>query len=181
MSKKLLIDVSIISVFAIAGVVYLSIASKEKSNDNSPTVISETVKTPRNQTKPIAKQKSGSVVSIPKNPRDGQFWASGRVNSGHVRFLVDTGASTVALTMQDAQKAGIKTRDLKFNVPISTAGGRNYAAFVKLDSVAIGGITLRDVDAMVVEKGLSVSLLGMTYLGQLQKVEASPNALLLRL
>ncbi|WP_418151925.1 TIGR02281 family clan AA aspartic protease [Litorimonas sp. RW-G-Af-16] len=104
-----------------------------------------------------------------------------RVNSGHVKFLVDTGASSVALTYEDARKAGIKVRDLRYNVPISTAGGTNYAAYVKLDSVSLGAITIRDVDALVVKDGLTVSLLGMTYLGQLQKVEATPNALLLRL
>jgi len=123
----------------------------------------------------------GSVVSIPKNRQDGQFWADARVNSGHVRFLVDTGAGAVALTLNDAKKAGIKTRDLVYNVPISTAGGKNMAAFVELKSISVGAITLRNIRALVVPEGLDTSLLGMTYLGQLQKVEATPNALLLRL
>ena len=156
---------------------------KEKSIDQRPqpeeiTTVAEAAKIKKAAVKA---PKSGSVLSIPKNKRDGQFWATGKVNSGSVRFLVDTGASSVALTYADAQKAGIKVRDLNFNVPISTAGGRNYAAYVKLDHVTLGAITLRDVDAMVVKNGLHVSLLGMTYLGQLQKVEATPNALLLRL
>lgn len=123
----------------------------------------------------------GSVVSIPKSQRDGQFWADATVNSGYVRFLVDTGASTVALTKQDAQKAGIRLHELSYNVPISTAGGRNMAARVKLKSISVGSITLRNIDALVVPEGLETSLLGMTYLGQLQKVEATPSALLLRL
>lgn len=181
MSKKLLIDISIISIFAIAGVAYLNIAFQNKSGETAPIIDQQVKKPAQVQRKTIIKQTSGSVVSIPKNKNDGQFWANGRVNSGHVRFLVDTGASSVALTYSDAQKAGIKVRDLKFNIPISTAGGRNYAAFVRLDSIAIGGITLRDIDAMVVKEGLNVSLLGMTFLGQLQKVEASQSALLLRL
>ena len=131
--------------------------------------------------KPVAKGHRGSVVSIPKSRNDGQFWTDARVNSGHVRFLVDTGASSVALTLNDAKKAGIRTRDLKYNVPIATAGGRNMAAYVELKSISVGAITLRNVRALVVPEGLGTSLLGMTYLGQLQKVEATPNALLLRL
>ena len=123
---------------------------------------------------------SGSVVSIPKSRRDGQYWTDARVNSGHVKFLVDTGASSVALTLDDAKKAGIRTHELKYNVPISTAGGKNWAAHVQLKSLSVGAITLRNVRALVVREGLHVSLLGMSYLGQLQKVEATPNALLLR-
>lgn len=122
-----------------------------------------------------------SVVSIPKSRQDGQFWAEATVNSGYVRFLVDTGASAVALTKEDAQKAGLRLHELHYDVPIRTAGGRNMAARVKLKSIAVGSITLRNIEALVVPEGLETSLLGMTYLGQLQKVEATPNALLLRL
>jgi len=131
--------------------------------------------------KPVPKGHQGSVVSIPKSRNDGQFWTDARVNSGHVRFLVDTGASSVALTLNDAKKAGIRTRELNYNVPIATAGGRNMAAYVDLKTISVGAITLRNVRALVVPEGLNTSLLGMTYLGQLQKVEATPNALLLRL
>ncbi|MEP3891479.1 MAG: TIGR02281 family clan AA aspartic protease [Hellea sp.] len=123
----------------------------------------------------------GSVVSIPKSRSDGQFWADATVNSGYVRFLIDTGASAVALTKEDAQKAGLRLHELTYDVPIRTAGGRNMAARVRLKSIAVGSITLRNVEALVVPEGLETSLLGMTYLGQLQKVEATPSALLLRL
>ncbi len=176
MSSNLIRDVVLIGAVALGAFGYLQYKT-------TSAVEPETREAPPAQTEQaeVKPKKSGSVLSIPKNPRDGQFWADGRVNSGHVRFLVDTGASSVALTYMDAQKAGIKVRDLNYNVPINTAGGRNYAAYVRLDHVTLGAITIRDVDAMVVKDGLHVSLLGMTYLGQLQKVEATPNALLLRL
>jgi len=154
---------------------------KEKSEDKSVpdvninTAQSNTVK----ETKTPSRQ-SASVVSIPKDTRSGQYHYKGRVNSGYVDFLVDTGASAVALTATDARKAGLRVSDLSYNVPISTAGGRNYAARVTLDQVALGGIILRDVEALVVKEGLETSLLGMTWLGQLQEVKATPNALLLR-
>lgn len=123
---------------------------------------------------------SGVAVSIPKSRADGQFWTDARVNSGHVRFLVDTGASSVALTPEDARRAGIRLHTLNYDVPISTAGGENVAAYVNLKSVSIGAVTVRNVRALVIPEGLSTSLLGMTYLGELQKVEATPNALILR-
>lgn len=124
---------------------------------------------------------SGMAVSIPKSKVDGQFWTDARVNSGHIHFLVDTGASSVALTPEDARKAGIRTNELDYSVPISTAGGENVAAYVTLKSISIGAVTVRNVRALVVPEGLNTSLLGMTFLGQLQKVEATPHALILRL
>lgn len=123
---------------------------------------------------------SGGTVSIPKSP-DGHFWTQGRVNSGNVKFLVDTGASVIALTPEDARRAGYNLRDLDYSVSVNTANGKTLAARIKLRDVAIGTVTLREVDAVVVEQGLSHSLLGMSFLGRLQKVEASPKQLLLRL
>lgn len=178
MSRNILLDAGLIIVVAVAGVAYLSGKKLEPQTAPIPAEETAPVKKVKAKTK---RTQSASVVSIPKNPRDGQFWTMGRVNSGHVRFLVDTGASTVALTANDARKAGINLNTLKYNVPVSTAGGTNYAAYVKLDRVALGGITLRDIDALVIREGLGVSLLGMTFLGELQKVEATPNAMILRL
>ena len=127
---------------------------------------------------PAAAPRSASVVSIPR--RNGQFYTQGHVGRGSVAFLVDTGASTVALTLQDARRAGVDVRALRYDVPVSTANGRAMAARARLDEVRIGGIRVRDVDALVMRDGLHISLLGMTFLGQLQKVEATPQQLILR-
>lgn len=181
MGNTVLRDVIIIGAMGTA--LALAFANKETlyaAAGLTPPAASAEV-TPVIAAKPVPKGHQGSVVSIPKSRNDGQFWTDARVNSGHVRFLVDTGASSVALTLNDAKKAGIRTRELKYNVPIATAGGRNMAAYVDLKTISVGAITLRNVRALVVPEGLNTSLLGMTYLGQLQKVEATPNALLLRL
>lgn len=122
---------------------------------------------------------SGSVASVRKES-DGHFWAEARVNSTHIRFLVDTGASVVALTPNDAKKAGFKPTNLVYNVPISTAGGRVMAARVTLKYVAVGNVSVSNVQAVIIPEGLSHSLLGMSYLGKLQKVEATSHALILR-
>lgn len=125
-------------------------------------------------------QISGGTVSIRKSA-DGHFWTQSRVNSGSVKFLVDTGASVVALTPEDAKRAGLRPRDLVYDVRINTANGETKGARVTLRNVAVGTVTLREVEAVVIEEGLSTSLLGMSYLGRLQKVEVSQQNLLLRL
>jgi aspartyl protease family protein len=180
MLAKLLTNVVLIASTAVGGVLYLD-NRNSKSEAAQGEAQSVAVKSRQAESKTKTRPRtSASVVSIPKNGRTGQYHYKGRVNSGYVDFLVDTGASSVALTLKDARRAGVREADLNYNVPISTAGGRNYAARVSLDQVALGGIILRDVDAFVVKEGLEVSLLGMTWLGQLQEVRATPNALLLR-
>lgn len=172
---KTAMNALIITAVCGAGVFYLNTRAKSLPVEPVEVAAPAPVKT-----KPAAHQ-SASVVSIPKDPRSGQYHTTGRVNSGYVKFLVDTGASSVALTFDDARKAGVDMNRLRFDVPVSTAGGTNYAARVKLDRVALGGISLRDVDALVIKEGLDISLLGMTWLGELQEVKATRSALLLRL
>ena len=182
MLGKLLTNAAIVVIPAIGGYLYLDHNNTQRETLAAEAQVNAIKSQSKNtSTKPkTTTPKSASVVSIPKDQRSGQYEYKGRVNSGYINFLVDTGASTVALTAEDARKAGIRESDLSYTVPISTAGGQNYAARVKLDQLAIGGIILRDVDAMVVKEGLEISLLGMTWLGRLQEVKATPNALLLR-
>jgi aspartyl protease family protein len=119
------------------------------------------------------------AAQIVKGP-DGHFWAEAKVDGRAVRFLIDTGATTVALSQTDAKRLGIDTRDLDYKYKVITASGQTRAASVKLASVSVAGARVRDVDAMVIEKGLETSLLGMSYLGRLSSFQATPRALILR-
>jgi aspartyl protease family protein len=119
---------------------------------------------------------SASVVKA----SDGHYWAEAQVDGHEVRFLVDTGASVVALTPDDAQRLGFSPQNLAYTYQITTASGVARAARVKLESVSVAGAEVHDVDAMVIESGLSTSLLGMTYLGRLSQFEATQTALILR-
>ncbi len=124
---------------------------------------------------------SGSTNAVAlRKSADGHFWADGKVENTHVRFMVDTGASTVALTLNDARRAGFKPKDLRFVVPVSTAAGQVMAAPITLEKLSIGGLLVRDVNALVLRDGLNTSLLGMSYLGRLSRFEASQNQLILR-
>jgi aspartyl protease family protein len=111
---------------------------------------------------------------------DGHYWAQGDVNGATVRFLVDTGATEVALTAQDAQRLGFDLSKLQYGSSVVTAAGRTRAATVRLASVTVAGARLEDVDALVIEKGLDASLLGMSYLGRLSGFQATRQALFLR-
>lgn len=111
---------------------------------------------------------------------DGHFWAEAKVEGRHVRFLVDTGASTVALTPADARRLGLEVGELVFDQPVTTASGRTMGAAVTLEYVSVAGARIDDVEALVLQDGLETSLLGMTYLGRLSRFEASRDALILR-
>jgi aspartyl protease family protein len=118
-------------------------------------------------------------ASIAKSS-DGHFWADAQVDGRPVHFLIDTGASDVALTTDDARALGFDTDTLTYNATVMTANGPARAAQVKLGIVSVGRAEVEDVDALVIDKGLETSLLGMTYLGRLSKFEATPDALVLR-
>lgn len=125
-----------------------------------------------------AQAPAGSSTAIAKST-DGHFWARGSVNGASVRFLVDTGATAVALTPADAERLGLTPADLHYSYRVVTAGGQARAASVKLASITVAGARLNDVDALVIEKGLDTSLLGMSYLGRLTRFEATRQSLVL--
>lgn len=119
------------------------------------------------------------AATIIKSP-DGHYWAEARVNGARIRFLVDTGASAVALSPRDAARLGFPPSSLTYGHKVMTASGEARAAKIQLDSVSVDGAKVEGVDAFVIERGLDTSLLGMTYLGRLEKFEATQTALILK-
>src|SRR5690606_33596066 len=111
---------------------------------------------------------------------DGHFWAEAMVNGKPVRALVDTGASVVALTREDALRLGLDLRPEDFDQWVGAAGGPARAARIQLAHVSVAGARVERVEAMVIEDGLPASLLGMSYLGRLSRIEATPAGLTLR-
>lgn len=98
---------------------------------------------------------------------DGFFYAPGSINGTSVRFLVDTGANTIALSRNLAERAGIDYRAGKRGMA-TTASGVTPMYLVTLDRVSIGEITLRDVEAgVLLGSHPDVPLLGMSFLGKL--------------
>src|SRR5690606_38064026 len=130
----------------------------------------------------VAAPEDGGAAGVTSVRRaiDGHFWAEARVNGAPVRFLVDTGASTVALSEADARRAGLNPRSLRYTAQVMTAGGATRGAPVRLNHVAVGSVRLENVQAIVIEgDSLQISLLGMSFLGRLSRYEATQERLIL--
>jgi aspartyl protease family protein len=124
-----------------------------------------------------ADHRSGEA-SLPRQS-DGHFYAQVTVKGVRTEMLVDTGASVVALTGADARAMGlIWTPDQV--VPVARgASGAVYGLPVTLDRVEVGGIEMREVQAIVVPEGLGVSLLGQSFLGRLKHVDIAGSEMVL--
>jgi len=109
----------------------------------------------------------------------GQFHLEAAVNGESTRFLVDTGADAVALTIADAERAGIKVDPNSFQPILQTASGQGWGTLVTIERLELGKTELHNVGAVVV-KDLGVSLLGQTVLGQLGKVELKGDQMVLQ-
>jgi|SRR5580704_2744944 len=111
----------------------------------------------------------------------GDFAIAAEINGARVHMVLDTGASSVVLTQDDAKAAGLPIALLDYTVSIDTANGRTRAAPVTLDRLAVGGLEERAVEALVVQPGqLQTSLLGMSFLNRLQSWQVVGDRLVLK-
>lgn len=97
----------------------------------------------------------------------GHFMAEGQINGGAIRFLVDTGATAIALPASDANRLRIDYRSGRRGTT-KTAGGVTDMYVVRLDRVRVGGIEIANIDAIVIEQGLDIALLGNTFLNRVE-------------
>jgi aspartyl protease family protein len=110
--------------------------------------------------------------------RAGHYHADMEINGRRLRAVVDTGATLIALRYEDARELGLVKPGDRFQIPVRTANGTAFARRVELRSVRIGGITVNDVDAMVMSEGaLGMNLLGMSFLKRLSRFEFKKNTL----
>ncbi|MEO0360635.1 MAG: TIGR02281 family clan AA aspartic protease [Pseudomonadota bacterium] len=128
----------------------------------------------------IAIVRQEGVVELRK-AWDGHFRAVTKVNGVNVSMLVDTGASIVLLSYNDAVAAGLDPAALDYSQPVTTANGKAFVAPITLPSVSVGSVGLTDVRAAVAEEGkLHSSLLGMSFLGRLQETSFRREVLVLK-
>lgn len=111
---------------------------------------------------------------------DGHFYIVGAVNGAPVRFLVDTGASGIALSPADARRLGVDLERLRFDYSFETANGVGRGAPFKADTLEVGPLTLRDVAMTINQAPMRTSLLGLSYLSQLESYEVRGGRLYLR-
>jgi len=118
------------------------------------------------------------VVSL-RAEDSGHFFADALVDGTHVNFLVDTGATDVALAPEDAVRLGIDLSKLTFNIPIMTANGQTFAATTELSEIIIGNIRVERVSATIPRGELSHSLLGMGFLRRLSSFSVDSDRLVM--
>ena len=111
---------------------------------------------------------------------DGHFYTDGQVNGTVIRFLVDTGASSVALSKADAAKIGLQFTDADFTATGSGAGGALALKPVMLDRVIVGTTDAANVEGVIVNSDMKVSLLGQSWLRRVGTVEITGDRMVLR-
>lgn len=122
---------------------------------------------------------SGHSVMVVRSA-GGNFLVDTHVNGARVSMIFDTGASSVVLTQEDAKAAGLPLEVLNYSVTVDTANGRTRAAPVTLKTIGVGGIAEREVPALIAQpKILRRSLLGMSFLNRLKRVEVRGDRLVL--
>ena len=118
-------------------------------------------------------------VSIPRDSR-GHFQTDARIDGQRIGFMVDTGASVIALNETSAARFGLRPVPADYKVTVSTANGTIKAARTRLAMVEIGGLVVRDVDAMVLpDSALSENLLGLSFLSKLKRFEYANGKMVL--
>ena len=137
------------------------LAYEEAQRANEPTVIS-----------------NDGTVELNRND-DGHFYADVQVNGVMVRMLVDTGASTIALSRDDARSVGIATSIGMNDVVGEGADGNVYGEFIKIDRMELGPKTVQGLDGIVLNNG-SQSLLGQSFLAKFASVEIHGDTMVLR-
>lgn len=121
----------------------------------------------------------GSVIEVPQSVT-GHFHLTLDVNGTPVRFIVDTGATDLVLSAEDARRAGIDVDRLIYSGRASTANGEVRTASVRLDEVALAGAVDRDLRAVVNGGEMRESLLGMSYLSRFERIEIAEGRLVLQ-
>jgi aspartyl protease family protein len=116
-----------------------------------------------------------SIVRAP----DGLFYVDAVVNGAPVRFLIDTGATSIVLTKADAARAGVLPANESFDAKATTAGGETAMAWVRLDRVTVAGALDWDVPAAVASANLGVSLLGASWLTQIGSMTITGDRMIL--
>jgi len=117
-------------------------------------------------------------VTLAADP-SGHFITEGSINGVPMRFLVDTGASSISIPASDAQRLGIDYKKGDRGMA-QTAGGPVPVYRVKFDTVKLGSIELAGVDGIVIEQGLPVALLGMTFLNRVEMKREGQTMVLIR-
>jgi aspartyl protease family protein len=127
----------------------------------------------------VPPQSGARSLSIPRDAR-GHFATEGRIDGQRLAFMIDTGASVVALNESSAARFGLRPTPGQYTAAVTTANGTVKAARMRLAMIEVGGLIVRDVDAMVLpDQALSENLLGLSFLSKLKRFEYANGQMVL--
>jgi aspartyl protease family protein len=155
------------------GVVMAQMADKLTPASASTSTVSQTalVATPA--------QAGLRSLNIPRDTH-GHFRTEGRIDGQRITFMVDTGASVVALNESSAARFGLRPPPGQYTANVATANGTVKAARTRIEMLDVGGLIERDVDAMVLpDEALSENLLGLSFLSKLKRFEYANGQMVL--
>ncbi len=169
-----------VAIFGFAGVYYFddlrgfasqTIAAAVSTPD---TAIDDPVQRPRRRT-------SGFERSVTLTAsRNGHFFARAYINGRPIAVMVDTGATQIALTYEDAERLGLRPHGSDYTQTTRTANGIGRTAPVELDNVRIGDVEVSNLRGSIAERGkLHITLLGMEFIRKLERFEMRGRELVL--
>ena len=150
---------------------------------NNPGVVEDAAKATKVMAEalPVAKKTALSGEERIDMNRQGHFIAQFRMNGRAVEAMVDTGATMVAINRSTARRLGINVIPADFKYLVSTANGQIKVARAVIQSVEFGDVRVRDVEAAVLDdKALGGTLLGMSFLRELKSFRVEDNKLILK-
>ena len=160
-------------IFAVIGIAVVGTASRHRSHANPAADEPPTVER--------SADAAGNAIPVQTRIRrspNGHFFVNALVNGQPVHFLVDTGATTVALTVDDARRVGVPFDQASFEVIGQGAAGPVRGQAMHLSSVELDGKERLHVSAVVIEGG-DISLLGQSYLSRLNNVQMRGDEMIL--
>lgn len=110
---------------------------------------------------------------------DGHFYIDVLVNQTPIRFMIDTGASDIVLSVRDTRKSGVNLNNLSMVRQYQTANGMISGAITTVDKMEVSGLVLSDVTVSINDSNMGTSLLGMSFLNRFKKYEFYQDRLVL--
>ncbi len=164
-------------IFLLVVGVFTSMLPSRQPMNSTPAASIERADSKQPESNPASNSFSDAIEL--KREFNGHFYADVEINGAPVRVLVDTGASGIALSRSDAQRAGLAVSAGMFNVVGKGADGDVHGEYVTLDRVSLGATTAEQVPAVVLDAG-EQSLLGQSFLSKFESVEISGDTMVLR-
>jgi aspartyl protease family protein len=162
----------------VAGVLAAMMPSRQPQNSSSAAEAAESSSS-ESEKDSSSLDSSPSDATVLSRENNGHFYADVEINGSPIRVLVDTGASGIALSRDDARRAGLAVSAGMFQVVGEGANGDVHGEFVKLDRVSLGSTKVEGVEAVVLDEG-GQSLLGQSFLSKFDTVEIRGDKMYLR-